>query len=104
MPPLHNRISRQELKDRIKQDLTPRTTISFYSYFKIEDPPVFRNDLYRQLRELDVLGRIYLANEGINAQISVPTAHFKAFEAFLYSIEPLNGLRLNVAVDEGNSF
>ena len=104
MPPLHNRISRQELKDRIKQDLTPRTTISFYSYFKIEDPPVFRNDLYRQLRELDVLGRIYLAHEGINAQISVPTAHFKAFEAFLYSIEPLNGLRLNVAVDEGNSF
>jgi UPF0176 protein len=51
-----------------------------------------------------VLGRIYLANEGINAQISVPTAHFKAFETFLYSIEPLNGLRLNVAVDEGNSF
>jgi UPF0176 protein len=101
---LHNRISRQELKDRIKQDPTPRTTISFYSYFKIDDPQGFRNDLYRQLRELDVLGRIYQAHEGINAQISVPTANFDAFKSFLYSIEPLNGLRLNVAVDEGKSF
>ena len=101
---LHNRVSRQELKDRIKQDTTPRTTISFYSYFKIEDPQAFRNDLYRQLRELDVLGRIYLAHEGINAQISVPSANFNAFEAFLYSIKPINGLRLNVAVDEGKSF
>ncbi len=102
--PLHNRISRQELKDRIKQDATPRTTISFYSYFKIDDPKAFRNDLYRRLRELDVLGRIYLAHEGINAQISVPTGNFGAFKSFLYSIEPLNGLRLNVAVDEGKSF
>jgi UPF0176 protein len=53
---------------------------------------------------LDVLGRIYLAHEGINAQISVPTGNFGAFKSFLYSIEPLNGLRLNVAVDEGKSF
>src|SRR6185295_13660593 len=96
--PLHNRISRQELKDRIKQDSTPRTTISFYSYFKIDDPQAFRNDLYRQLRELDVLGRINLAHEGINAQVSVPSANFNDFRSFLYSVEPMNGLRLNVAV------
>ena len=104
MMPLHNRISRQELKDRIKQDTTPRTTISFYCYFKIDDPQAFRNDLYRQLRELDVLGRIYLAHEGINAQISIRTADFDAFKSFLYSIQQLNGLRLNAAVDEGKSF
>ena len=102
--PLHNRISRQELKDRIKQDSTPRTTISFYSYFKIDDPQAFRNDLYRQLRELDVLGRIYLAHEGINAQVSVPSANFNDFKSLLYSVEPMNGLRLNVAVDDGKSF
>src|SRR5688572_11225432 len=102
--PFHNRISRQELKDRIKQDPTPRTTISFYCYFKIEDPQEFRNALYRQLRELDVLGRIYLAHEGINAQVSVPTANHNAFKTILYSMEPLNGLRLNIAVDDGKSF
>jgi UPF0176 protein len=103
--PLHNRISRQELKDRIKQDTTPRTTISFYCYFKIEEPEVFRNTLYLQLSELGVLGRIYVAHEGINAQISVPSSNFEAFKTYLYSIEALNGLRLNIAVDDdGKSF
>ena len=102
---LHNRVSRQELKDRIKQDPTPRTTISFYCYFKIEDPQDFRNTLYRQLSELGVLGRIYVAHEGINAQISLPASNFETFRNILYSIEELNGLRLNVAVDDdGKSF
>ena len=102
---LHNRVSRQELKDRIKQDPTPRTTISFYCYFKIEEPDIFRNMLYKELSERGVLGRIYVAHEGINAQVSIPTANFEAVKNYLYSIEPLNGLRLNIAVDDdGKSF
>jgi UPF0176 protein len=102
---LHNRISRKELKERILQDPTPRTTISFYRYFKVEEPEQFRNTLYRQLSSLGVLGRIYVAHEGINAQISLPTANMDAFRDYLYSIEPLNGVRINVAVnDNGKSF
>ncbi|MEI2737577.1 MAG: rhodanese-related sulfurtransferase [Chitinophagaceae bacterium] len=102
---LHNRISRKELKERILNDPTPRTTISFYCYFKIEEPQVFRDELYKHLKELGVMGRIYLAGEGINAQISVPTENFEAFRSYLYSIGPLNGLRLNIAVDDdGKSF
>lgn len=105
MAQLHNRISRRELKERIKNDPTPRTTISFYCYFKIEEPQVFRNELYKQLKELGVLGRIYVASEGINAQVSLPAANLDNFKTYLYSIEPLNGLRLNVAVDDdGKSF
>src|SRR6187549_2517173 len=105
MTALHNRISRKELKELIKNDPTPRITISFYCYFKIEDPAQFRNDLYRKLKEIGVLGRIYVASEGINAQISLPTDNLTAFKTYLYSIEPLNGLRLNVAVDDdGKSF
>jgi len=102
---LHNRISRKELKERILLDPTPRTTLSFYCYFKIEEPPVFRDELYRQLKGLGVMGRIYLAGEGINAQISVPTENLEAFRTYLYSYEPLAGLRLNTAVDDdGKSF
>ncbi|MFD2921239.1 rhodanese-related sulfurtransferase [Terrimonas rubra] len=103
--PLHNRISRQELKDRIANDPTPRTTISFYQYFAIEEPVLFRNEIYRALNELGVMGRIYVAKEGINAQISVPTENFEALKAYLYTIPALNGLRLNIAVnDDGKSF
>ena len=105
MAPLHNRISRRELKERIKQDATPRITVSFYCYFKVPDPEIFRNTLYRAFNALGVLGRIYLAHEGINAQVSVPTENLQPFKTYLYSIEPLNRLRLNVAVDDdGKSF
>ncbi|MBL7708874.1 MAG: rhodanese-related sulfurtransferase [Chitinophagaceae bacterium] len=105
MAQLHNRISRRELKERIQQDPTPRTTISFYCYFKIAEPSVFRNQLYKDLKEMGLLGRIYIAEEGINAQVSIPTANLETFSTYLYAIEPLNGLRLNVAVDDdGKSF
>ena len=101
MAQLHNRISRKELKELILNDPTPRTTISFYCYFKIEEPSEFRNILYSRLKELGIMGRIYLAHEGINAQVSVPTENIEAFRSFLYFFEPLNGVRLNVAVDDG---
>lgn len=105
MAQLHNRISRKELKEAVLNDPTPRTTISFYCYFKIQNPQEFRNVLYRDLKEIGVLGRIYVAEEGINAQISVPSDYLEQFRSYLYSIEPLNGLRLNIAVDDdGKSF
>lgn len=105
MAVLHNRVSQEELKKRLMEETEPRTTISFYQYFFIEDPQVFRDELYRNLNALKVFGRIYVANEGINAQISVPSGNFGALKAYLYSIEPLNGLRLNIAVDDdGKSF
>jgi len=102
---LHNRISRRELKQRIIDDTTHRTTVSFYSYFKIPDPEIFRNTLYRSFRSIGVMGRVYLAHEGINAQVSVPTENIEVFKGYLDSIAPLKNLRLNIAVDDnGKSF
>lgn len=105
MAVLHNRVSQEELKKRLLEESEPRTTISFYQYFFIEDPQAFRDELYRNLNVLKVFGRIYVASEGINAQISVPAGNFEALKSYLYSIEPLNDLRLNIAVDDdGKSF
>lgn len=105
MPVLHNRVSQEELKQQLYAESFSRSTISFYQYFPIADPQVFRDELYRGLNELQVFGRIYVATEGINAQISVPFHHFEAFRNFLYGISPLNGIRLNIAVDDdGKSF
>jgi UPF0176 protein len=105
MPPLHNRVSNEELKRRLYEEKDPRTTISFYQYFPIEDPVSFRNDFYLRLSELHVFGRIYIAKEGINAQISVPTPLFEALKNYLHSINGLENLRLNIAVDDdGKSF
>lgn len=105
MAVLHNRVSQKELKQRLMEETEPRTTISFYHYFHINDPKIFRDELYKHLDELKVFGRIYIAHEGINAQISVPQSIFEKLKAYLYSIEPLNGIRLNIAVDDdGRSF
>ena len=105
MSVLHNRISNKELKEKLYEENFPRTTISFYQYFTIQDPLSFRDELYKGLNHLQVFGRIYIATEGINAQISVPTHLFKDFKTYLYSIKGLEGLRLNIAVnDNGKSF
>ena len=102
---LHNCVSAEELKKRLWEEAEERITISFYHYFEIENPLAFRNTLYQQLEALKVFGRIYIAKEGINAQVSVPGNNFELFKNCLNAIAPLNGIRLNVAVDDnGKSF
>jgi UPF0176 protein len=102
---LHNRISGEELKQRLYEETEPRTTISFYKYFPVQNPQEFRDYLYKHLYNLKVFGRIYIACEGINAQASIPQSNFEAFKSFLYSINELNDVRLNIAVDDdGKSF
>jgi UPF0176 protein len=102
---LMNRVNREELLQQLQTSTEPRTTVSFYKYHPIDDPQKFRDELYLTLDALGVKGRIYVAHEGINAQISVPTPQFDQFKATLYGISFLNGCRLNVAVEaEGKSF
>ena len=105
MAVLHNRISQKELKELLYRETEPRTTLSFYQYAKIDDPKIFRDELYKNLDLLKVFGRIYVAHEGINSQLSVPQNNFEAFKKYLYSISFLNKVRLNIAVDDdGNGF
>jgi UPF0176 protein len=102
---LHNRVSQEELKQRLLEEKEPRVTVSFYQYFPIEDPKAFRDQLYIELNKLSVFGRIYIAHEGINAQVSVPESNFEKFKDYLYSFPPLNNIRLNNAIDDdGKSF
>jgi UPF0176 protein len=102
---LYNRVDGRLLKEKMRADSEKRVTISFYKYHHILAPADFRNELYKGLESLRVLGRIYIASEGINAQISVPADQTDAFRAYLYSIEWLHGVRLNIAVqDDGKSF
>jgi UPF0176 protein len=100
-----NRLNRKELKAQMRQSQEPRTTISFYKYHQIKDVQAFRDDLFFCLEVLEVKGRIYVADEGINGQISVPTARVDQFRERLYGYDFLNGVRLNIAIDDdGKSF
>lgn len=102
---LFNRVNGKILKEQLRASKEERTTISFYKYHQLADPNTFRNELYKKFEQLGVQGRVYVANEGINAQISVPTQNLESFKTQLYSIHFLNGVRLNLAVDDdGKSF
>ena len=105
MAVLHNRVSQEELKKLLYAETEHRTTISFYRYFPVADPKAFRDSMYKALDALKVFGRIYIAAEGINAQVSVPDSKVAAFRDYLNTIPGLADIRLNIAVDDdGKSF
>ncbi|MGB3131989.1 MAG: rhodanese-related sulfurtransferase [Saprospiraceae bacterium] len=102
---LFNKINREILLKKMQENNEQRTTISFYRYIKIANPQLFRDHLFIEFNKLNVLGRIYIAHEGINAQISVPTAQLESFKSCINDIQYLQNIRLNYAIeDNGKSF
>ena len=99
---LYNTLSAQERAALIDQAGEERLTMSFYTYAHIENPQLFRDQLFLSWNPLNVLGRIYVAKEGINAQLSVPAPTFEAFKKHLDSVDFLRGIRLNIAVEQDN--
>ncbi len=102
---LYNRVDKKILEQQMANSDIDRITLSFYKYHQIGNPQLFRDHLYAQLNIVGVLGRIYVANEGVNAQISVPKGQYHQMVELLDKIESLKGLRLNIAIeDDGKSF
>lgn len=99
---LYNKLSAEERAKLIDEAGKDRLTISFYQYYKIENPQLFRDKLFIEWDKIDVLGRTYVSYEGINAQISVPAENFLALKEQLDSISFLKDIRLNVAVEQDN--
>lgn len=99
---LYNTLSAKERAMLIERAGKQRLTLSFYQYANIGNPQLLRNYLFIAWNELDVLGRIYVAHEGINAQLSVPADSFDDFKFHLDSIPFLKNVRLNIAVEQDN--
>ena len=99
---LYNKLSAKERAELIDQAGENRLTLSFYQYAKIGNPQVFRDHLFITWNALNVLGRIYVANEGINGQLSLPADRFSEFKEHLDSISFLKDIRLNIAVEQDN--
>ncbi len=95
---LYNKLSSKEREELIEQAGEERFTLSFYKYHHLENPKEFRDHLFINWNALDVLGRINIANEGINAQLSVPAKKFDQFKHFLDGIDFLKDVRLNIAI------
>ena len=99
---LYNKLSANERAELIEKAGKERLTLSFYKYARISNPQEFRDQLFIKWHSLDVLGRIYVATEGINAQLSLPADNFENFKTHLDSIDFLENVRLNIAVEQDN--
>ncbi|MEE3225985.1 MAG: hypothetical protein VX253_08715, partial [Bacteroidota bacterium] len=97
---LYNKLSAKERAALIDEAGEDRLTLSFYQYAKIGNPQLFRDHLFLAWNQMDVLGRIYVAHEGINAQLSVPAKRFDEFKTFLDGIDFLENVRLNIAIEQ----
>lgn len=102
---LHNKLSKEELKKILYAEDFKRITFSFYRYVMIENAEELRDQFYKLWSELGILGRIYLAHEGINAQMSVPEHSYDIFISSLYADERFKDVPFKIAVeDDGKSF
>ncbi|MFA9392739.1 MAG: rhodanese-related sulfurtransferase [Prolixibacteraceae bacterium] len=102
---LYNTKSKEELKERLMAETFQRRTISFYRYFYLDHPEEFRNEIFEAWDNLGCLGRIYVAREGINAQMSVPDYNWEKFEAAMTNWEIFQNIPIKYAVeDDGKSF
>ena len=99
---LYNKLSAKERAALIDEAGKDRITISFYQYHQIKNPQILRDKLFLEWNALDVLGRIYVSYEGINAQLSVPSENMYALKEQLDSISFLKDIRLNVAIEQDN--
>ncbi len=105
MPRLANKLSKEQCLALVEAENFTRTSISFYRYVRIDDPEALRDELYREWSELGVLGRIYVASEGINAQLSVPSHHVDRFRAAVDARDEFSGVSFKVGLSErGVSF
>lgn len=102
---MHNKYDKATLKKRLEAEPFKRHTLSFYRYVILEDPQSLRDELYREWNKLGVLGRIYIAKEGINAQLSVPEPNMVEFTQKLFARPYFNGIPFKHAVDgDGKGF
>ena len=104
---LVNKLSREELQAKLETEGFDRITLSFYKYVIIENPQELRDELFEQWSSWGCLGRIYVSNEGINAQMNIPQQHWGDFEKAIRSNRFFHDVPFKIAVTdktEGKSF
>ena len=101
---LFNKIDKEELKLALSNETFERFTASFYHYVKLSSPESFRNKLYIEWNQMHVFGRVYIASEGINAQVSIPEHNWDKFCNHLKTIPELGEISIKQAIQEGHSF
>lgn len=97
---LRNHKSKEEALKILACENFERRVISFYRYVHIVDPVTLRHELFAEWQELGCFGRIYLSQEGINAQMSVPEPRFEEFKELLYKRKYFTDVPFKVGIEQ----
>jgi len=101
---LYNQKNKAQLIDDLKNEDFERITLSFYKYIELKELNKLRNNLFLEWNKMNILGRIYIAKEGINAQLSIPESNIELFKQSLNKIIFLKEMPFKFAIQEGISF
>jgi hypothetical protein len=73
------------------------TILSFFKFYDIDNPEAYSEQLFTLWKPFKAVGRVYVANEGINAQCAVPTNVLSQFKAACETLPMFKaGVYLNV--------
>ena len=97
---LFNKLSKQDCIQSLQNETFERVTLSFYKYVKLTDLEKLRDALYLKCNELEVLGRIYLSVEGINAQLSLPKFNLEEFKTMLNNYNAFEDIKFKIALED----
>ena len=101
---LYNQKNKEELLKDLEKENFKRITLSFYKYIELDNLEELRHGLFLEWNELNILGRIYLSIEGINAQISIPEYNVDLLKRSINNNLVLKDVPLKFAIQDGISF
>ena len=99
---LHNKLNRLAAEKLLDLEVFEREILSFYKYITIKKPHQLRDLLFKNWSDIGVLGRVYVATEGINAQLSIPKPNLKKFRTKLDTIDIFKNISFKYAVEKKN--
>ena len=104
MATLYNKKNKEQLVQELKKEDFKRVTLSFYRYVNIKNVEDLRDVLYDKWNQMKILGRVYIASEGINAQISIPDYNLEKFKKELDSYKEFKSIDFKFALSNQVSF
>ncbi|KAG0253973.1 hypothetical protein BG011_006039 [Mortierella polycephala] len=102
-----HRLMRNRIQRRPHPPAKDYITLSFYQFRPIDQHDLLKIQYYflTDLWAMDVVGRIYVSAEGINAQISCPKTRVQQFKDYYATHWPIfDKIRFNPAMSEGKAF
>ena len=101
---LYNQKNKEQLLKDLENEDFSRKTLSFYKYVNLKNLTKLRDNLFLEWKKMNVLGRVYISKEGINAQISIPCHNLNLFKEFMKNNLAFKKIPLKFAIQEGISF